>query len=102
VRRRNRWLLHAGDAYFFHAEMDLERPRCTPGLRFYQWMMAKVRPSRLANQARLRELKALTSVQVMCGHDMLEFERFVRKPAVERRSRAQEAAWGVMSWQQRS
>lgn len=33
------WILQAGDAYFYHAEMDLQRPRCTPGLRFYQWMM---------------------------------------------------------------
>jgi hypothetical protein len=30
------WLLQAGDAYFYHGEMDPQRPRCTPGLRFHQ------------------------------------------------------------------
>jgi glyoxylase-like metal-dependent hydrolase (beta-lactamase superfamily II) len=38
-RTRGNWILQAGDAYFYHAEMDLQHPRCTPGLRFYQWMM---------------------------------------------------------------
>jgi glyoxylase-like metal-dependent hydrolase (beta-lactamase superfamily II) len=58
VRRRGgQWLLQAGDAYFYHAEMDPTRPRCTPGLRFYQWMMQKDAAARHANQARLRELK---------------------------------------------
>lgn len=31
VHRGDKWLLQAGDAYFFHAEMDPQRPRCTPG-----------------------------------------------------------------------
>ena len=35
------WLLLAGDAYFYHDEMDPESPRCTPGMRFYQRMMEK-------------------------------------------------------------
>ena len=56
VRAGERWLFDAGDAYFFHAEMDPAHPRCTPGLRFYQWMMEKDRGARLANQRRLREL----------------------------------------------
>src|SRR5690606_36940942 len=33
VKEGGRWTFPAGDAYFFHKEMDLERPRCTPGLR---------------------------------------------------------------------
>jgi glyoxylase-like metal-dependent hydrolase (beta-lactamase superfamily II) len=77
VRSDGGWLLDAGDAYFFHAEMDLERPRCTPGLRFYQWMLEKDRRSRLANQVRLRELKRAHGgqVTVFSGHDVVEFER---------------------------
>jgi glyoxylase-like metal-dependent hydrolase (beta-lactamase superfamily II) len=87
VLRQNGWLLHAGDAYFHHAEMDLERPRCTPGLRLYQRMMEKDRGSRLATQARLRELKRLTSeVEVFCAHDTREFDRLTPAPRVERRS----------------
>ena len=87
VRRRDRWLLHAGDAYFYHAEMEA-RPRCTPGLRFYQWMMEKDRRARLENQERLRELAATGSqVQVFCAHDEIEFARLTPRPAIERRSR---------------
>jgi glyoxylase-like metal-dependent hydrolase (beta-lactamase superfamily II) len=87
VKRRDHWLLQAGDAYFFHAEMDPQHPRCTPGLRFYQWMMEKDRGRRLANQARLRALRGPTAepVEIICGHDPYEFERYARKPATERR-----------------
>jgi len=31
VQVGSRWLLRAGDAYFYHREMDLARPCCTPG-----------------------------------------------------------------------
>jgi glyoxylase-like metal-dependent hydrolase (beta-lactamase superfamily II) len=77
VERGDRWLLQASDAYFYHGEMDLQRPRCTPGLRFYQWMMEKNRGARLWNQQRLRELKRGHSrdVEVFCAHDIEEFER---------------------------
>lgn len=70
------WILQAGDAYFYHAEMDLEQPRCTPGLRFYQWMMEQDRRARLQNQRRLRELKRNhpKAVRIMSSHDVLEFE----------------------------
>jgi glyoxylase-like metal-dependent hydrolase (beta-lactamase superfamily II) len=86
VKRRDDWLLQAGDAYFYHAEMDPERPRCTPGLRFYQWMMEKDRGRRLANQERLRALGASAeAVEIVCGHDPEELERHARKPATERR-----------------
>jgi glyoxylase-like metal-dependent hydrolase (beta-lactamase superfamily II) len=70
------WLLQAGDAYFYHAEMDLERPRCTPGLRFYQWMMEQDRAARLRNQLRLRELKRkhAKAVRIISSHDVREFE----------------------------
>lgn len=44
VDRGDQWLLQAGDAYFYRHEMNVDRPRCTPGLRFYQWMMDKNRP----------------------------------------------------------
>jgi glyoxylase-like metal-dependent hydrolase (beta-lactamase superfamily II) len=77
IERTGSWLLQAGDAYFYHAEMDLERPRCTPGLRFYQWMMEQSRRDRLDNQRRLRELKRRHegTIQVMSSHDVAEFER---------------------------
>lgn len=77
------WLLLAADAYFYHREMDAERPRCTPGLRFYQWMMEKNRGARLANQRRLREIARRPSgdVRVICSHDVTELERCTGRPA---------------------
>jgi glyoxylase-like metal-dependent hydrolase (beta-lactamase superfamily II) len=87
VRRGQGWLLQAGDAYFFRDEMDPVSPYCTPGLRFYQWMMEKDRPARLESQRRLRELHATHPghITVCCGHDIVEFEalsgRSARLPA---------------------
>ncbi|HUQ06238.1 MAG TPA: MBL fold metallo-hydrolase [Kofleriaceae bacterium] len=75
------WLLYAADAYFFHREMEAH-PYCTPGLRFYQWMMEKDRDSRLANQRRLRELALIGGdVKVFCAHDVVEFERIAGRTA---------------------
>jgi glyoxylase-like metal-dependent hydrolase (beta-lactamase superfamily II) len=48
IRGASDWLFVAGDAYFDHDELDAENPRCTPGLRFYQWLMEKDRRARLA------------------------------------------------------
>ena len=71
------WLLHAGDAYFYHQEMNPHRPRCTPGLRMYQQLMQKDGRLRRLNQDRLRELvlRHDRDVRVFCAHDPLEFER---------------------------
>ncbi|WP_437958390.1 MBL fold metallo-hydrolase [Sorangium sp. So ce119] len=77
VRSDGGWLLLAGDAYFYHREMDPARPRCTPGLRFYQVMMEKDRAARLENQRRLRALRQESGreVTLVCSHDVVEFER---------------------------
>jgi glyoxylase-like metal-dependent hydrolase (beta-lactamase superfamily II) len=83
VRSRGRWLLQAGDAYFFHREMDAEHPHCTPGLAFYQRMMDKDRAARIWNQQRLRDLRRThrAEVDVCCAHDVVEFERLARRSA---------------------
>ncbi|HUR38885.1 MAG TPA: MBL fold metallo-hydrolase, partial [Planctomycetota bacterium] len=83
VRSDDRWLFQAADAYFFHGEMDPDRPRCTPGLRFYQWMMEKDRGARLRNQERLRQLRRehAGEVEIFCGHDVVEFERLAGRSA---------------------
>ncbi|WP_114999219.1 MBL fold metallo-hydrolase [Xanthomonas campestris] len=82
VRTPERWLLLAGDAYFYHREMD-PQPYCTPGLRFYQWMLEKDRAARLHNQQRLRALRQQqgAEVEVFCSHDVVEFERIAGLPA---------------------
>ncbi|HEY4547543.1 MAG TPA: MBL fold metallo-hydrolase [Pedomonas sp.] len=70
------WLLHAGDAYFYHGEMRRAERECTPGLRAYQTMMEVDRQQRLANQERLRKLSvdAAPEVRIFCAHDAVEFE----------------------------
>jgi glyoxylase-like metal-dependent hydrolase (beta-lactamase superfamily II) len=80
VREPSGWLLLAGDAYFDHEELDLEHPRCAPGLRMYQWMMEKDRAQRLGNQLRLRELLRdhPGEVHVICSHDPRELEHDAR------------------------
>lgn len=82
VKRDVGWLLLAGDAYFHQDEMDLQKPACPPGLRFYQTMMEKNRRARLWNQQRLRELKARHGVEVelCCSHDVAEFELLSGRP----------------------
>ncbi len=70
------WVLNAGDAYFYRRELDRDRRRCTPGLRFYQTLMEVDRKQRFANQERLRDLKhdASAKVRVFCSHDEKELE----------------------------
>jgi glyoxylase-like metal-dependent hydrolase (beta-lactamase superfamily II) len=73
------WLLHAGDAYFYRHEVRRPDRRCTPGLRGYQNLMEVDRRSRLANQARLRDLSqdAAACVRMICAHDVVEYEACV-------------------------
>jgi len=77
VQTGDTWLLHCGDAYFYHAEVDPERPRCSPGLRIFQRFVEMDRQKRLHNQQRLRELAAQHSDQVtlFSSHDPDEFDR---------------------------
>lgn len=83
VKENDKWLLQAGDAYFFRHEMDIEKPWCTPGLALYQKILEKDGPSRLMNQERLRELRKYHSneVHIFCAHDVEEFENLSGRPA---------------------
>lgn len=76
IQGSGEWLLHAGDAYFYHGEMNPKRYSCTPGLRFYQKLMQKDGELRWWNLRRLRELvrRHGREVTVFCAHDSLEFE----------------------------
>lgn len=76
VKTATGWLLHAGDAYFAHGEVHSDPPECPWGLSFFQSRVEIDRDSRLANQARLREL-ALSrgaGVTVFSAHDPTELE----------------------------
>ena len=87
------WLLNAGDAYFYRRELDSDRRRCTPGLRFYQRLMDTDREQRFANQERLRELKRAhgQEITIFCSHDGKELEAMQHghaRPQQDRGSRA--------------
>jgi len=78
IRRDDgRWLLHAGDAYFYRGEMRQARRRCPAGLRAYQRLMEIDADKRMRNQERLRALsiERRDAVTVTCTHDPVELER---------------------------
>jgi glyoxylase-like metal-dependent hydrolase (beta-lactamase superfamily II) len=72
-----RQILHAGDAYFSHLEMD-KSPYCPLFLDVMQRSLSIDETVRLDNQRRLRELalKPGGKVDVICAHDPLYLERF--------------------------
>jgi glyoxylase-like metal-dependent hydrolase (beta-lactamase superfamily II) len=70
-----RWLLHAGDAYFFHG--DKERPRsCPPLLKAFQRVLAADDRRRVENLERLQTLHAdhADEVTVFSAHDKQEYD----------------------------
>ena len=77
VRAAGRWLLHCGDAYYFHSEVDPDHPRGHPGMDLLQQITEVDRPLRMANHARLRELVRLhgDEVAVFASHDPWELAR---------------------------
>lgn len=70
------WLLHCGDAYFFHGEVQTP-PHCPPGWRAFQNAVGFERRKRLHNQERLRELARDhgDEVDLICAHDPLDLSR---------------------------
>lgn len=70
------WLLHCGDAYFNHHEVETPAS-CPPGLRFFQNVVGHNQKARRANQERLRELARAHGgeVTLFCSHDPHELER---------------------------
>jgi glyoxylase-like metal-dependent hydrolase (beta-lactamase superfamily II) len=78
VRTGGGWLLHCGDAYFFHGETDPHHPHCTPGLKLFQRFVEIDHAARVGNQARLRELRRDHGgeVRLFCAHDPDEFAGF--------------------------
>jgi glyoxylase-like metal-dependent hydrolase (beta-lactamase superfamily II) len=79
VNTGEKWLLHAGDSYFFHAEMDPVNPHCTPLLTLFQRIVETDHATRLSNQDRLRSLvrEHGDRVEVFSAHDPVELARYV-------------------------
>ena len=75
VRTNDKWLLHAGDAYFFHAQIHAS-PRMPLVLGMFQRRADMDRAMRLENQERLRSLKAAhgDAVTIFNSHDPVDYE----------------------------
>jgi glyoxylase-like metal-dependent hydrolase (beta-lactamase superfamily II) len=76
IRTGTGWMLHCGDAYFNHGELQTP-PSCPPGLGFFQNLNAADNRARKANQERLRELAGRhgDEIDFLCSHDPHELER---------------------------
>ena len=86
VKRADRWLLHCGDAYFHHGEVQTPA-HCPPALRAFQALNQVEGAARRANRERLRELAQRHSddVELICSHDASTLARY-RDPATGRSS----------------
>jgi glyoxylase-like metal-dependent hydrolase (beta-lactamase superfamily II) len=93
VRTPEGWLLHAGDAYFSHREMDPEAPSCPPGLAAFQRLVAIDDRARRANQRRLRALakEHRGDVTVFCAHAPVEYDALAARTHGEAPRRARHA-----------
>ncbi|MFC1936541.1 MBL fold metallo-hydrolase [Chloroflexota bacterium] len=75
------WLLHCGDAYLYHGEIDIDSPSLPP----YHWLFGTffkvTKPFRAigAHTEKLRELRRGHGheIQFTCSHDPVEFEKFI-------------------------
>lgn len=75
VRRSEDWLLHCGDAYFHHSEIEPGGGATPRGVQAFERLISVDGAARRANLARLRELARLSmgAVKLFCSHDLVEF-----------------------------
>ena len=75
IRSGDKWLLHAGDAYFFHGQIEA-RPRMPFVLGQFQRRADMDRATRIANQERLRALQVshAREVTIINSHDPVHYE----------------------------
>ncbi len=81
VRSEGGWLLHGGDAYFFHGQLEA-KPHMPAGIAVFERLVQTDKRSRLYNLERLRELKQRNGrdVRIFCAHDPVEFDRLRLPP----------------------
>jgi glyoxylase-like metal-dependent hydrolase (beta-lactamase superfamily II) len=76
VRGKDKWLLHAGDSYFFHGQIQTPPARTPFVLGIFQRRADMDHVTRVANQERLRALKAGhgDDVTIFNSHDPVDYE----------------------------
>lgn len=77
VRQGDGWLLHCGDAYFHHGEVQTPA-YCPPGLSIFETLNQFDGAARRENRERLRELAERhgDQVELICSHDAHTLERY--------------------------
>jgi glyoxylase-like metal-dependent hydrolase (beta-lactamase superfamily II) len=75
------WQLHAGDAYFYHGEIDGDKRSCPLGIDIFQRLMQVVPEQRVHNQDRLRKLMQEhgKEITIFSAHDPVELEKMSKK-----------------------
>lgn len=78
VKEREGWLLHAGDAYFSHRELDLAQPREPLASGLFNRLRSVDNVTRRDNVARLRQLRREhPEIEIFCAHSAREYDRLV-------------------------
>ncbi|MFI6499600.1 MBL fold metallo-hydrolase [Nonomuraea typhae] len=75
VHDGSRWLLHAGDAYFYHRELAEKDPEVHPLMDILQNSSQVDEERRLSSRETLRALRNEHGVEVVSAHDPWEFAR---------------------------
>jgi glyoxylase-like metal-dependent hydrolase (beta-lactamase superfamily II) len=77
IRQGDGWLLHCGDAYFHHGEVQTP-PHCPPGLRAFAVFDQVDGEARRGNVERLRELARRhgEEVELICSHSEPTLARY--------------------------
>ena len=82
IRLQDRWVLHAGDAYFYQGEVEADPPVSHPEFDFVQENAQVDRDLRLDGLGLLRRLhrKHGDEVEIINAHDPWEFQRHTVSP----------------------
>ncbi|HWE90708.1 MAG TPA: MBL fold metallo-hydrolase [Pseudonocardiaceae bacterium] len=78
-----RWLLHAGDGFFFHGQIDQDKPWSPPMIRLFEYIVDADPTTRLANTERLRELAGSSEVDIVCAHDAYTYDLVTSRNMVQ-------------------
>ncbi|MGQ4600089.1 MBL fold metallo-hydrolase [Nocardia sp. R6R-6] len=83
IRQSDGWLLHCGDAYFHHRQLESADARPPVGLGLFEVLAGTLGRERVENLERLRTLRAEHGdrVRMFCAHDPHELTAFDAAPA---------------------
>lgn len=71
-----KWLLHAGDSYYDHKELNKEKNEPL-ALRLFQKIVHTDYELAMKTQKRLADLKQNSAIEIFCSHDPMELRHFI-------------------------